>query len=118
MANVRRIRPSDEQWLKENYANKTLQECCVELGVSERTVFRWAASLGLPTRREVNAPKSPMCSSGSTVFRKNVLINKCCLICEKYSKVDECEIASTIDGFNACKLVCWDFKLRKELKLD
>ena len=116
--NVRRIRPSDEQWLKENYVHKTLQECCVELGVSERTVFRWAASLGLPTRREVNAQKSRVGSVGATVCRKNVLVNKCCLICEKYKKVDACEIASSIDGFNACKLVCWDFELREKFKGD
>lgn len=115
--NVRRIRPSDEQWLKENYVHKTMQECCVELGVSERTVFRWAASLGLPTRREVNAPKSGTGNVGATVCRKNVLVNKCCLICDKHAE-DTCELAQRMNPESACKLVCWDFELREELKGD
>ena len=116
MARVRRIRPDDEIWLRENYASKTIDQCIEHLGVSARTIFRWASSLGLPSRREVHAPAPKRYYNGPSVYRKTVLVNKCCYLCEKYKKADTCEIVSLIDTYNACKMVCWDFEIRKELE--
>lgn len=110
MGRVRTMRQEDIDWMLANYGNKSVEECAAELNVSVRTIPRWAASLGLPKKRDIVKP-----IKDNQLKRKDCLVKKCCLICEHWK---DCDVAHKIDGFNACKLVCFDFELNKELMIE
>ena len=110
MGRVRTMRQEDIDWMLANYGNKSIEECAAELNVSVRTIPRWAASLGLPKKRDTIKQVRD-----NQLKRKDCLVKKCCLICEHWK---DCDIAKKIDGFNACKLVCFDFELNKELMIE
>lgn len=95
-----------------NYGNKSVEECAAELNVSVRTIPRWAASLGLPKKRDTIKQVRD-----NQLKRKDCLVKKCCLICSKYAE-DTCEPAQSMSPETACKLVCWDFELRKGLMIE
>jgi len=110
MGRVRTMRQEDIDWMLANYCNKSIEECAAELNVSVRTIPRWAASLGLPKKRNIVKQ-----IRDNQLKRKDCLVKKCCLICEHWK---DCDTAYKIDGFNACKLVCFDFELNKELMVE
>ena len=107
---TRKIREQDEDWLLGNYNKLSQKECAKQLDVSVRTVARWAESLGLrKTRgRRANADKVEDTKS-TTLYRKDSRVKKCCYLCSEFPS---CENQK---GENPYRLVCWDFKLKKEL---
>lgn len=112
MGRVRTMRQEDIDWMLANYEHSTIEECARELDISVRTVPRWAASLGLSKKRMHYTKVQE-----NQLRRKDCLVKKCCLICSKYAE-DTCEPAQSMSPETACKLVCWDFELRKELMIN
>lgn len=104
------MHPQDIEWLNKNYETTSAEDCAKELNVSVRTIFRWADELGLK-KKEMHKSSA----KDHQLRRKDCVVKKCCLICEHWK---DCDIANKIDGFNACKLVCFDFELNKELIID
>lgn len=115
--NVRKIREEDKQWLFDNYESKTISECALELGISVRTLHRWANDLGLPKKRDcaIENKEFEKRQKSNNLYRIYFTVRKCCLICASYQSCPyiKCEQANP----NPAKLVCWDFELNKDLAI-
>lgn len=110
MGRYKTMRQEDIDWMIANYGQHPVDECAKELNVSVRTVIRWARALELPDKRTMTKR-----IQDNNLKRKDCVVKKCCLVCEHWK---DCDTAYKIDGFNACKLVCWDFELNKELMVE
>ena len=100
---MKRLREQDKDWLLANYENYSQAECAKALDVSVRTVARWAATLGL-CRNHKGVSKHPV-----TLYRKDCKAKKCCYLCAEFP------LCTNQKGENPYIMVCWDFKLKKEL---
>lgn len=114
MGNVRKIRQEDKQYIIDNWNILTNDEMADALGISVRTLARWANELGMPykynrgnTKKEVTPRKK---AQAAHIY---VYVRKCCAVCGNYAT---CDLVHNIDGFQARKFVCWDFELDKEMK--
>lgn len=114
MGRVRTMRQEDIDWMLANYEQCTIDECARQLNISVRTVSRWADSLGL---NKINQRHTTPRIQENRLRCKDCLIRKCCLICGKYAE-DTCETAQSMSPETACKLVCFDFELRKGLMIE
>ncbi len=104
------MRKQDAEWLLANYNNRSQKECAEVLDVSVRTVARWAESLGLKKGKGCRTNSEKLKSRRSTtLYRRDCIVQKCCYLCAEFP------LCENPKGENPFKLVCWDFKLKKEL---
>ena len=117
--NVRKIREEDKQWLFDNYESKTISECALELGISERTLHRWANDLGLPKKRDcaIENKEFEKRQKSNNLYRIYFTVRKCCLICASYQSCPYINIKDEQTKQNLAKFVCWDFELNKDLAI-
>ena len=108
---MRRIREKDKEWLLANYYNMSQEECAKELDVSVRTVARWAGLLDLKkTKGRRTSSEVLQSQRAATLYRKDCIVCKCCYLCAEFP------LCTNQRGENPFKMVCWDFKLKEELK--
>lgn len=110
MGRVRTMSQQDIDWMLANYEVNSQEDCATQLNVSVRTIARWAESLGLNKQHKASTRIAE-----NPLRRKDCVVKKCCLICGHYK---DCDTASRIDGSDAAKMLCWDFELNKELKIE
>lgn len=112
--NVRKIRPEDKDFIINNWDNLSVSEIATSLGVSDRTLARWAATLGMPKKQLVRTDTFERRTRPKRVTEMYVHVKKCCVICEHYNTCPSFENGK----IDPCKMVCFDFEVNKVLAIN